>query len=108
MINLKSLKKKRPPYIPSSDDPLVELRRLQREHRAITKRATGIANSAADRKNRTTGEVIPNDLPDDVKLLAPAVLPHRLILSSQTRLRGRDTSGVLEEVLEEVPAPVER
>jgi len=46
-------------------------------------------------------------LPDDVKQLAPVLLPHRLILSSQTRLRGRDAAGVLEEVLAEVAAPVE-
>src|SRR5579883_1446147 len=31
--------------------------------------------------------------PDDVKALAPFVLPHRLILSSNARLRGRDTAA---------------
>jgi MoxR-like ATPase len=45
-------------------------------------------------------------LPDDAKLLGPVVLPHRLILSSQTRLRGRDAAGIVEEVLASVPAPV--
>jgi MoxR-like ATPase len=45
-------------------------------------------------------------LPDDAKELAPAVLPHRLILSSQTRLRGRDPSAIVQEVLDSVPAPV--
>jgi len=34
------------------------------------------------------------------------VLPHRLILSSQTRLRGRDPSGIVQEVMDSVPAPV--
>ncbi len=46
-------------------------------------------------------------LPDDVKLLAPYILAHRVILSPQSRLRGRDTEGVLQEVLESVPVPVE-
>ena len=44
--------------------------------------------------------------PDDVKLLAPFVLPHRLILSSNARLRGRDTAAIVAELLESVPAPV--
>jgi MoxR-like ATPase len=45
-------------------------------------------------------------LPDDAKVLATVVLPHRLILSSQTRLRGRDSAAIMEEVLASVPAPV--
>src|SRR5205823_14833211 len=43
--------------------------------------------------------------PDDVKLLALHVLPHRLILSSSARLRGRDTAALVSEVLEQVPVP---
>ncbi len=45
--------------------------------------------------------------PDEVKRLAPAVLAHRLILSSQARLRGRAAEQTLNEVLEMVPVPVE-
>jgi MoxR-like ATPase len=45
-------------------------------------------------------------LPDDVKQMAPAVLPHRLILSSSARLRGRDTAAIVAEVLDTVPVPV--
>ena len=46
-------------------------------------------------------------LPDDVKYLAPFVLTHRLILSAQTRLRGRDVNQIIKEVIESVPVPVE-
>jgi MoxR-like ATPase len=46
-------------------------------------------------------------LPDDVKTMAPHVIPHRLILSSQARLRGRDADEVFAEILQRVPAPVE-
>jgi MoxR-like ATPase len=45
--------------------------------------------------------------PDDVKSMAPHVLPHRLILNSQARLRGRDAAGIVQELLAEVPVPVE-
>ncbi len=47
-------------------------------------------------------------LPDDVKLLAPYVLTHRILISPATRLRGRRLADVLMDVIETVPVPVER
>jgi len=47
-------------------------------------------------------------LPDDVKLLAPYVLTHRIMISPATRLRGRQLSDVLMDVIDTVPVPVER
>jgi MoxR-like ATPase len=46
-------------------------------------------------------------IPDDVKVLAPPVLTHRLIISPQTRLRGRRPEEVLMEIVDTVPVPVE-
>jgi MoxR-like ATPase len=46
-------------------------------------------------------------LPDDIKTLAPYILLHRAILSSQSRLRGRDAADVLQEIIQSVPVPVE-
>jgi MoxR-like ATPase len=46
-------------------------------------------------------------IPDDVKYLAPAVLTHRIIISPQTRLRGRRPEEVAAEIVESVPVPVE-
>ena len=46
-------------------------------------------------------------LPDDIKELAPHVLTHRLILSSQMKLRGRSPEQIVEEIVTSVPAPVE-
>ncbi|WBL35727.1 MoxR family ATPase [Tepidiforma flava] len=46
-------------------------------------------------------------LPDDAKALVPYVLGHRVILSTQARLRGRDVEALLAEVVERVPAPIE-
>lgn len=45
-------------------------------------------------------------LPDDVKRLMPVVLPHRLILSTEGRLKRRSIVDALEETIESVPAPV--
>jgi MoxR-like ATPase len=46
-------------------------------------------------------------IPDDIKWLAMPVLAHRLILSPDTRLRGRSAQEVLHELIERVPVPVE-
>ncbi len=46
-------------------------------------------------------------IPDDVKHLAPYVLTHRLIISSETRLRGRTAEEVVRDIVEQVPVPVE-
>lgn len=47
-------------------------------------------------------------LPDDIKYLAPFVLTHRVVISPQTRLRGRTPQMVLSDIIESVPVPVEK
>jgi MoxR-like ATPase len=47
-------------------------------------------------------------LPDDVKLLVPYVLIHRVLISPATRLKGRQLSDVLMEAVSTVPVPVEK
>lgn len=46
-------------------------------------------------------------LPDDVKMMAPYVLTHRLIISAQTRLRGRRPEDLIGEIVNSVPVPVD-
>jgi MoxR-like ATPase len=46
-------------------------------------------------------------LPDDVKALAGPVLTHRLVLTTDARIRDRRGEDVLEEILGQVPVPVE-
>ena len=46
--------------------------------------------------------------PDDVKEMAETVLAHRMILTSNSRLRGRTTETIVKEVLDSVPVPIER
>lgn len=45
-------------------------------------------------------------LPDDAKRLLPVVLSHRLILSTEGRLKRRGVVDALQETLEAVPVPV--
>ena len=46
--------------------------------------------------------------PDDVKALAETVLAHRLILTSNSRLRGRSAESIVAEMLGALPVPIER
>jgi len=44
-------------------------------------------------------------IPDDIKMLAPPVLQHRLILNPESRLRRVTQDSVLRDILKEVPVP---
>jgi len=46
-------------------------------------------------------------LPDDVKAMAPHVLVHRLMISPQAQLRGRDIGDLIEDIIASIPVPVE-
>ena len=94
---------------PDLEDYVVAIVRATRSNPAVELGASPRAALALYRTSqalaalRGRGYVIP----DDVKWLAPHVLTHRLMLRSQTFLRGRNAEQVLQEVLNEVPAPVE-
>ena len=44
--------------------------------------------------------------PDDIKLLSPYALSHRMILKSQARLRERSAEDVVVQILDQIPVPV--
>jgi MoxR-like ATPase len=87
---------------------IVRLCRATREHAAFDLGASPRASLALFRASRALAAMDGRDYvrPDDVKRLAQPVLGHRLMLSSQTRLRGRTATDVLDEILHEVPVPV--
>jgi len=47
-------------------------------------------------------------LPDDIKALCGPVLEHRVILHPETRLRRKTAAQVIREIVDSVPAPVEK
>ena len=87
---------------------IVQLCRATREHSAFDLGASPRASLALFRASRALAAMSGRDYvrPDDVKRLAQPVLAHRLLLSSQTRLRGRAATDVLDEILREVAVPV--
>jgi MoxR-like ATPase len=45
-------------------------------------------------------------IPDDIKEIAPAVLAHRLIVKSKSRLRGADKEKIIKEIIRRTEVPV--
>ncbi len=86
----------------------VGLCRATRRHEAFDLGASPRASLALYRAARAAAAIAGRDYarPDDVKAIAPAVIAHRLVLSSNTRLRGRATGDVLDEVISELPVPI--
>lgn len=46
--------------------------------------------------------------PDDIKELAPHILPHRILLTGEARLAGKTEAGVIGEILAGTPAPMSK
>jgi MoxR-like ATPase len=88
---------------------ITKIARATREHSAVELGASPRATLALFRASRAYAAIRGRDyiLPDDVKQLAVPVLSHRITLSSQSRLRGRDAESLVREVLEEIAVPVE-
>ncbi len=45
-------------------------------------------------------------IPDDIKEIAPAILAHRLIIKSKSRLRGADKEKIINEIVRRTEVPV--
>ena len=86
----------------------VQLCRATRRHEAFDLGASPRASLALFRAARAWAAIQGRDYvrPDDVKDLAHPVIGHRLVLNSNTRLRGRATDDVLDEVIAEVSVPI--
>jgi MoxR-like ATPase len=88
---------------------IVSLARATREHRDVQVGASPRAVEHMGDAVRGLALLEGRDfvLPDDVKALAGPVLVHRLVLTTDARIRDRRADEVLAEVLESVNVPVE-
>ena len=88
---------------------LVKVVRTTREHAAVelgvSPRGTLALYHAAQALAAIRGRRFV--IPDDIKYLAPHVLTHRILISQRVRLRGHTPAQVVEEIVSEVPVPVE-
>jgi MoxR-like ATPase len=88
---------------------LVRVCRATRTHGDIALGASPRATMALYRTGQARAAIMGRAfvIPDDIKIMAPFVITHRLVLNPQTRLRGRTAEDVLREVVETVAVPVE-
>jgi MoxR-like ATPase len=94
---------------PDVRDYVVRVARATRGHNEIELGASPRATLALYQSAQAWAAIQGRDyvLPDDVKFLAPHVLTHRMMLSSQAQLRGRRPEELVAAIVETVPVPVE-
>ena len=83
---------------------------LTRDHPDVYLGASPRGSLAVMRASQARAMLLGRDyvIPDDVKALAAAALAHRLIISPEARMRNATATGVVEQVLREVPVPGSR
>jgi MoxR-like ATPase len=88
---------------------IVELCRASRQHPAVELGASPRASLALLRASRSVAALSGRDhvLPDDVKAMAPVVLPHRFILTPDAQMSSQTPADVVADLLTSVPAPVQ-
>ena len=91
-------------------DYVVAVVRATRQHPAVELGASPRGSLSLHRTAQALAAIRGRDfvIPDDVKYMAEFVLTHRLIISPQTRLRGRTADEILREIVNSVPVPVEK
>ena len=90
-------------------DYIVRVARATREHAEINLGASPRATLALYQTAQAWAAIHEREyiLPDDVKAMAPHVLTHRLMISPQAQLRGRQPEELVADIVETVPVPVE-
>ncbi|HEX5950112.1 MAG TPA: MoxR family ATPase [Actinomycetota bacterium] len=88
---------------------VVELARATRDHPELAVGASPRAVEQMGDAARALALLEGRDyvLPDDVKALAEPVFGHRLVPTTDARIRDRDAGEILREVLRSVPVPTE-
>jgi MoxR-like ATPase len=90
-------------------DYVVRISRATRQHNEIQLGASPRATLALYQAAQAWAAIQGREyvLPDDVKHMAPHVLTHRLMISPQAQLRGRQPSELVADIVDSVPVPVE-
>ena len=94
---------------PGVENYTVELVRATRTHSGVELGVSPRGTLALYRASQAYAAIQGRSyvVPDDVKHIAPYVLSHRMLATSQARLHGRVLEQVIEDVLHIVPVPVE-
>lgn len=93
----------------SVQDYVVQVARATREHPEIELGASPRATLSLFWSAQAWAGIQGRDfvLPDDVKFMAPHVLTHRLMISPQAQLRGRQPNELVADIVASISVPVE-
>lgn len=88
---------------------MIALARASRENKALALGISPRGSLALYHTSQALAALRGRDYvqPDDVQYLVKPVLAHRLIPSAESRLRAQSVSKILEEIVRQVPVPVE-
>ncbi|HEY7413559.1 MAG TPA: MoxR family ATPase [Ktedonobacteraceae bacterium] len=94
---------------PSVEDYLLEIVQATRSHASVSLGVSPRGTLAFYRACEASAAIQGRDYvqPDDVKQMAQAVLAHRLLLTTQTRLRGNVAEAIISDIVNALPVPVE-
>lgn len=94
----------------SLQDYIVQLTSATRGHPDLTLGASPRASLALFKAAQALAAIRGRDhvIPDDIQLLVPAILTHRLLISPEAELRGRTPHGVLAGIIEKTPLEISR
>lgn len=92
---------------PSLRAYIVAIADASRQHSAVALGVSPRATVALQSASRALAAARGRDhvLPDDVKSLAGTVLGHRVVLTSDAQLQGRDAAAVVNDIIASVPVP---
>ena len=87
---------------------IIRLNNATRSNPAILQGASPRASLAVTSMAKAAAWVQGRDyvLPADVKLIYPATITHRIILTPDAEAAGRKPEAIIEDILKSVPAPV--
>jgi MoxR-like ATPase len=90
-------------------DYISQIVRATREHPKVTVGASPRGGLALLKLSRAMAIIYGRDfvIPDDVKLFAPDVLVHRIILRVEDAIEGTREFQIIQEIIDAIPAPVE-
>lgn len=86
---------------------IVEMVRETREHPEVYLGASPRGSLGLFRAGQARAALNGRDyvLPDDVKILAPNILPHRVVVSPAARLTDINSTKIVREILDSLPVP---
>lgn len=90
-------------------DYIVRIARSTREHNEVQLGASPRATMALYHSAQAWAAIQARDfvIPDDIKFMAPHVLTHRLLVSPQAQLRGRQPNQLISDIVDSISVPVE-